>query len=414
MEERIINGSIVEMKVWKNCSDTLLEAVTLQVILQHFTAYQGFQDDIVDVLYWNETLDDINLEDTLSVYLGIYPDSNQTKQGLIITRNNGGVSGLDAALPGNHSEWVLEEACSSLDGILGSIRTIALDPSINTTTYPNPVVLFEKAKEDLETKYNERIPEYLNFVLYHPDDEFCSVGKKAVYCIREWYVKEVKNEIESVFSQVSARLADAIDAAIPSDAGFTSQNLTETLDDTTDALRNQFTIPFGYDMNLTRFDCNGVRLWNETVRLAVDQHPNFLDPFETTSWGNEELWTLKIRNRCLFSPTGLPILPPTPVTPWVVTMNLWVIDVQGEYAQFKVIDTSDETIFNPLLGHEPQTYVREMKIISFSNTTLGENTRLSFRFTTVASAIVPPWGMMVGDVTENWFDEHTPGFHQDG
>ena len=145
---------------------------------------------------------------------------------------------------------------------------------------------------------------------------------------------------------------------------LTPQNITETLDDASDAIRNQFTIPFGYDMTLTRYDREGIPMWNETVRLAVDQYPNYLDPFEKTRWGDEELWTLKIRNRCIFGPTGLPILPPTPVTPWLLTMNLWVIDVQGEYAQFKIIDTSDETIFNPLLGHEPQTYVREIKVIS--------------------------------------------------
>ncbi len=107
-------------------------------------------------------------------------------------------------------------------------------------------------------------------------------------------------------------------------------------------------------------------------------------------------------------------LPPTPVTSWLLTINLWVIDVQGEYAQFKIIDTSDETIFNPLLGHEPQTYVREFKIITTSNTTLGENTRISFGFTTVAFGLVPPWGMMVGDIQDNWFDDHTSGFDEGG
>jgi hypothetical protein len=165
-------------------------------------------------------------------------------------------------------------------------------------------------------------------------------------------------------------------------------------------------------MNLSRYDHKGVLLWNETIRLAVDQYPNYLNPFERTPWDNEELWTLKIRNRCVFGPTGLPILPPSPITPWVLTMNLWVVDVQGEYPQFKIIDTSDETIFNPLLGHEPQSYVRELKVISAGNITLGQNTRLAFGFTTVAFGLVPPWGMMLGDIQENWFDEHTSGFDE--
>ncbi len=180
----------------------------------------------------------------------------------------------------------------------------------------------------------------------------------------------------------------AFEDTIPSSAGFTAKNFTETLDDASDALHNQLMIPFGYDMNLS------------------------LNPFESTVWDNEELWTLKIRNRCVFGPTGLPLLPPSPITPWVLTMNLWLIDVEGEYPLFKIIDTSDETIFNPLIGHEPQSYLRELKIISVGNVTLGRNTRLSFGFTTVACGLVPPWGMMLGDIQENWFDEHTTGFNE--
>jgi hypothetical protein len=412
MEEQTVNGSIIQVKVWENTTDQLIETVLLQVLLQQYTQYQDSQDDIVDVLYVNETIDDPNLEDTLTNYLSIYPDLHPGKQEMIITMGNAGTTGLDEVLPGLIPGWVLEEAWSSLDEILGLIGEISLDPNINAANYPNPVVLVDLAKQDLMAHYNEHLTQYLSLSRYRPGSEFCSVGKKAVYFTREWYVDLVKNESESVFSQISAQITNMIESALPPDAGFNSRNITETLDDASDAIRNQCTIPFGYDMTLTRYDSEGVFQWNETVRLAVDQYPNYLDPFEKTVWGAEELWTLKIRNRCMFGPTGLPILPPSPATPWLLTMNLWVIDVQGEYAQLKVIDSSDETIFNPLLGHEPQTYVREMKVISYSNMTLGENTRVSFGFTTVALGIVPPWGMMVGDIQDNWFDDHTAGFEQ--
>jgi hypothetical protein len=414
IEEHNVNGNITQVKVWKNATDLLIETVILQVLLQHYTKYQDSQDDIVDVLYVNETVDDQNLEDTLDNYLSLYPDSDLLKQEMITTRNNAGATDLDESLPGSYPEWVLDEAWSSLDEILGLISEISLDPSINAANYPNPVILVDRMKQDLEKKYDEHLTQYLNLSRYHPSTEFYSVGKKAVYFAREWYVNTVKNESESVFSQISTQLTDTIDAALPSDAGFNTRNITETLDDASDAIRNQFTIPFGFDMTLTRHDREGIPMWNETVRLAVDQYPNYLDPFEKTRWGDEELWTLKLRNRCMLDPTGLPILPPTPVTPWLLTMNLWVIDVQGEYAQFRIIDTSDETIFNPLLGHEPQVYVREIKVITVSNKTLGENTRLSFGFTTVAFGLVPPWGMMVGDIQDNWSDDHTPGFDEGG
>jgi hypothetical protein len=414
IEEHTINGTVIQVKVWNNVTDLLIETVVLQSLLQHYTKYQESQDDIVDVLYVNETINDQNLEDTLNNYLALHNDSEPEKQELITTQNNIGSIGLEAELPGSYSEWVLEEAWGSLDEILGLIRDITLSPGINTTRFPNPVHLIENAKDDLLAQYNTHISEYLNFSRYHPGPEFCSVGKKAVYFSREWYVGFMKNMTEAVFSQISNQLINALDTAILPYADFTTDTITKSVDDASDALQNQFTIPFGYDMDLTRYTEKGTPLWNETVRLAVDQYPNYLDPFEKTLWGNEELWTLKIRNRCLFGPTGLPILPLTPVTPWLLTINCWVLDVQGEYAQFKIIDTSDETIFNPLLGHEPQSYVRELHIITVLNRTLGENTRLSFGFTTVSFGLVPPWGMMVGDIQENWFDDHTLGFDEEG
>jgi hypothetical protein len=412
LEEHLVNGTTIQITVWDNRTDLLIETVSLQTILQHWASYQGFQDDIVDILYFNESLNDLNLEDTVNTYLVLYNDSAVEKKDLITTRNNTGTIGLDADVSGSYVEWVLDEAWDALEKIFESVRHITLDPGIDAEHYPNPVLLVETAKNDLLAKYAQNISEYLDFSTYHPGSQFISVGKKAVYSIREWYVRLIENTTKTVFSEISQQLTHAIETALPSSAGFTTQNITEALDDASDALRNQFTIPFGYDMNLTRYNHQGGVLWNETIRLAVDQYPNYLDPFQRTSWGNEELWTLKIRNRCVFGPTGLPLLPPSPITAWLMTLNLWIIDVQGEYPEFKIIDTSDETIFNPLLGHEPQSYVRELKVISAGNITLGQNTRLSFGFTTVAFGLVPPWGMMLGDIQDNWFDEHTSGFHE--
>ncbi len=412
IEEQSVNGTMTQIIIWNNRTDQLIETVCLQSILQHWVSYQATQDDIVDVLYLNETLNDLNLQDTIDTYLALYNDSGVEKQELISTRNNTGFIDLVAVVPGVSALWVLDEAWSALEQIFESVRHIALDPDIDAEHHPDPIQLVEKAKNDLLAKYTQNISDYLDFSTYHPGPEFLSVGKKAVYYIRDWYVGLIKNATETVFSELSKQLTVSIESAIPSSAGFTTQNITETLNDVSDAIRNQFTIPFGYDMTLTRYDSQKVMLWDETIRLAVDQYPNYLDPFKKTTWDTEELWTIKIRNRCVFGPTGLPLLPPSPITVWMMTMNVWVVDVQGEYPEFKIIDTSDETIFNPLLGHEPQSYVRELKIISAGNITLGQNTRLSFGFTTVALGLVPPWGMMLGDIQENWFDEHTSGFDE--
>ncbi len=414
LEEQIVNGTTNLVKVWQNLTDFLIERVTLQSLLRHSTQYQQTMDDVVDVLYFNVTCADMNLEDSLENYLLLYNDSSREKQQLLTKQNNIGESGLDATVQGFVPEWVLDEVWRSLEEILIQIRSISLHSNINQTSIPDPLQFLEAVRNELLVQYDSQYADFLDYHYYHPGSLFCSVGNKAVYCTREWYAATVRNTTQTVFSRIIEKINQTFAEAIPAYAGFIKENITETIKDVSDAIRNQFVIPFGYPMQLTRFDQQHMSVWNETIRLAVEHIPHYLDPYETTEWSKEELWTLKIRNRCIFGPTGLPLLPPSPVTPWLLSMNLWVLDVQGEYARIKIIDTTDETIFNPLLGHEPQTYVRELKIITNKNNTIGENTRLSFNFTTVAFSLVPPWGMMVGDIQENWFDDHTPGFNSQG
>jgi hypothetical protein len=397
---------------WKNMTDHLVETVCLQVILEHYATTDESQDDVVDVCYYNETVDDPNLDDTLGMYLTMYPDSHPDKLLLIVTRENQGSLGCEATIPGSSPAWVTEEAWGCLDDILDGIREIAEDPIGNGTNSTNPLTLVGCAGDSFLRRYEQHLPEYLEYSAYHPGPGFRSVGKKAVYCARDWFVTRVWNETSALVTQLSTRVTSAIEDAIPPNAGFDAQNLSETLDDAADAVRNQCTIPFGCEMMLTACDDQNTSLWNESVRLAVDQVPNYLDPFEKTGDGEEELWTLKLRNRCILGPTGLPILPPSPVTPWVMTLNVWVIDVEGEYSVLKIIDSSDETIFNPLLGHEPQVLVRRAEVVTGWNVTLGENTRVGFGFSTVAVGVVPPWGMMLGDLQIDWYDEATPGFRE--
>jgi len=411
-EEYNISGNITLVQVWDNLTDTQSEIVQLQVILESYVGAGDTQDDIIDVLYYNETLDDPNLEDTLDRYLDLYPDSDPLKQQLLVTKGNQGTMGCSASIPGSYNPWVLSESWDALTEILGSLTNDTASLSVNATEYANPTGFLKKEADDYFSMFLSKTEQYLDRPRYQVGSLFYSTGKKTVYASREWFVLSMKASFETVISSLSDELQAVLNKAIPSDVGCTAQNLTETLDETVDAVRNQFTISFGLNMTLSRFDDDGTFLWNETVRLAVDQQPNYLDPFEPTMDKEEELWTLKLRNRCLFGPTGLPILPPTPVTPWLMTLNLWVIDVEGEYTHFKIIDTSDETLFNSLLGHEPQAYVREPKIITAANVTLGENTRLSFRFSTIAFGLVPAWGMMVGDLQPNWYDDYTPGFDE--
>ncbi len=376
-------------------TDTKIEEdVTVEVLLNFYSFYKGTKNDILDIFYKNTFFDDPNLEDTLTTYLTTFYHPNIDT---LIQSYSGDY--YNEHILGNYKSWVETEAWDSLNEIFIQIKNIKQDPSLNSKNYPNAFELLELIKEDLLSKYNANITSYLNKADYHNEGNFLSTGKKAVYFVRDWYVYKVQQDVLDVFESISSKIEKQIDSALPDDLGFSASDIKDTLKNSgMDALKNQFTIPFGFDMNLKRLD-KGELEWKEKIRLAVDQYPDYLTPFEKTKYEGKEIQTMGLKNVCTLGPTGLPILPPTPVTPWIVTINVWLIDVKGEYCEFKVLDTSDETIFNPIFGHDPQIYVRkEESIYNMNNDTLlGKNTRLTYKFTTASFAVVPSWGYMVGD-----------------
>ncbi len=371
--------------------------VTLRVILSAYSQYKSSESDIIDVLYKNTVYNDINLEDTLNTYLYSFYFPNYVE---LLQKISG--SYYNEKISGTVPSWVQDNAWLSLEEIYTQISEIKQDPALNSTNYPNTFELLQLIKTDLLQKYDNKLDDFLDKQRYADSDLFKSTGNKAVYYVRDWYVYKVRQDIENVFLQVENAINNQIDNLITqhvTDQGFSASDIKDTLSsEGMNFLQNQFFIPFGFDMDLSRYK-NDELEWGETVKLAVDQSPDYLTPFKKTEFEGKTIQTMGLRNICTLGPTGLPILPPTPVTPWIITLNIWIIDVKGEYAEFKVVDSSDETIFNPIFGHDPQIYVRkEQDVYNLENTIkVGRNTRLKFGFTTVSFSVVPSWGFMVGD-----------------
>jgi hypothetical protein len=148
--------------------------------------------------------------------------------------------------------------------------------------------------------------------------------------------------------------------------------------------------------------------WNESVTLLVDQEPNFLDP--EMPYGEEMLFTLKLRNNNLLGGTGVHILPT--LEPWIATFNMWSIDVEGEYVKFEVQDGDNEVHPDPIFGHEVQVYVREDLPVedSITKRKIGDNLPLKFNFTTGTFIAVPP-GKITGIGDKDWvIIEESAGF----
>ena len=385
------------------------EEVLIKILLNEYSNFNGLKNDVKDVFYKNDIFDDENLQDTIDKY----KDMVLIKENLTSWLDDTTILGTmnSSILFGDYNSWVETEAWQSLDIILEEVKKIKIDSSITITEYPDPVDLLKAAKADILNKYEQNMSSYLSINDYKDDSLFKSTGKKAVYCVKQWYVNKVHDDIKNYYSNVESMLDGYInDALEDSDGSASADDVHDALsEEAMSSLQNQFTIPMGYDITLKND-------WTESIRIAVDQAPDYLKPDEITTVTEEEtndrgeeFYALKLRNTCTLGPTGFPVLPPTPITPWIFTFNVWYIEVKGEYKEFKVVDTTDETHFDPLFGHQAQIYIRKHEAIKDGETTIGENTRLDFGFSTVAMSFVPPYYFMVGD-TAGGLIESTKGW----
>jgi hypothetical protein len=181
-------------------------------------------------------------------------------------------------------------------------------------------------------------------------------------------------------------------------------------------LKQGLKLPFGVPMRAFSVDADGNiyppqmrQAWNESVTLLVDQVPNYLDAFRPDP-SNPRLYTLKVRNNNLLGPTGLPVLPT--MEPWIATVNMWSIDVEGEYVKFEVQDGDNEVHPDPIFGHEVQVYVREEIPVydPITKLPIGDNLRIKFNFTTGTFIVVPPGRTGVGDKNTINPIEESPGW----
>ena len=174
-------------------------------------------------------------------------------------------------------------------------------------------------------------------------------------------------------------------------------------------------LPLGLTMKAYHVDPDGniyppekLDAWNENVTLMIDQEPNYLSAQQ--QYGEEELYTLKLRNNNFMGVFGVHVLPT--LEPWIMSVNAWSIDVEGEFVKFEVLDMDNEVHPNPIFGHEAQVYVREEIPVydQITNLPIGDNQRINFNFTTGTFIAVPP-GKITGVGDKDWVKiEETDGF----
>ena len=259
----------------------------------------------------------------------------------------------------------------------------------------------EKEREMLLQKFRENKPKYVKKNYYMENGMYKSAGAKVILKMREWFVEQIeksltqskKNEIKK---EIDSRLKDC-------KADFDYNSYESNKKKYEGSISQIGTIQFGQKMKL-------IGDWVENVSLAISATPDYFGAIGKNLFGKsyenvskEENWQFNVKNICLFGPTGLPILPPTPLTPWIVTINSWYIHVDGHWGEFRVLDGNDETLADPLFGHKGQMYRRlfspVVDNVSYKHPQIiGECRRLDFGFDTMSLGIVPPGKLPIGDL----------------
>jgi hypothetical protein len=291
--------------------------------------------------------------------------------------------------------WVNEEAQFAVDDITGMMKNeIHLDPGINYENYPVPSDLINAVRDDLIKKISEKEVTYANKSGYF-SGKYKSTSAKVISVIREWYVDQVKYQVHEKFSQGSKQIDDEIKKNFSE-----PEKIKQANRDAGTFLSRGFKLPLAVSMRAFHVDENGniyepqkLEAWNESVTLLINQEPDYLDAFRPDP-SNPRLYTLKVRNNNLLGVTGLHMLPT--LDPWIATVNMWSIDVEGEFVKFEVQDIDNEVHPDPIFGHEAQAYVREDVPDVYDSVTglsIGSNMPIKFYFTTGTFLIVPPGNM---------------------
>mgnify|MGYP006283636839 FL=1 len=356
--------------------------------------YYGNNNSVCDIFYRNVSEMDPNLENTIESY------KKTVFQPAVpwLLRQSSGVYHQDTII-GDIPNWVRIEIWNELHRISEDISDIKLSDHISVSSFPNPVELLTVAQEDILKKYEA------NKSVFHQKQKylnawcFKSMGWNAVSSVTHWYIEKIDSDIEQIFSVLLSTVETNLDSTVSNVDGVSGADVKKALStDSLHSLGDMITIPFGYDFNLFSVNHDNYS-FHEPLRLAIRHVPGYLDPFEKQPYNGSDQFYIRIENICTLGSTGVPLLPPSPTTPWLITFNIWIVRINGHFAEFEVIDCNQESVFHPLMGHVPLVYCRkDAPVYDIDGNLLGYNKPISFSLDFVACSLVPSWGMMVGDV----------------
>lgn len=298
----------------------------------------------------------------------------------------------------------------ALRDILEHIKQDNITANVNNTEFRHRDFndTIDNHTDQLLTKYRSRMQEYINDAAYRnaTSGNYTSCAARVIAKMREWYVHEIERRLEQSQNELKQSITENITEALQDhDVGVNlgdreaAKNCGATVGDLP-------ALQFGLTMPLTKTEehYQWNYQWNEEVGFSIDQEPDYFNVRDASA----TTYNFLIQNICLFGPSGLPLLP-TPVTPWVITVNCWYIHVEGQFTRFEVIDTVGEMQPNTLFGDTDYSYVRMGSWVKdpCSGETIGENTPIEFTVDTLNVVVVPPG--FVGDINPSSYTTEVAG-----
>jgi len=215
----------------------------------------------------------------------------------------------------------------------------------------------------------------------HINEKYGSCAIRVIERMKEWYVKEVEKAIN-----MSKTGKDFVMENIENGFhGYISRKKQAMIVNGYD-IKKLPPIQFGLNLKIKNHQ------WSENVGFSIDQKPDYFIPSKP-----DDSYRFMEKNICIFGPSGLPVLP-TPITPWLITINAWYIEIQGQFEKFEIADTTGEMKPDIIFGGTNQIYriARNYCQDPFTDEVIGETVPLSFVIKSGSVAVTPPG--FIGDL----------------
>jgi|GEM_PF-3942357 hypothetical protein len=378
-------------------TDRKITEVVVNFRIIRYSESLGFYDDIARPFIPHRG--DRNLADIVDKIKNQLYDPN--KESMLY----GNLSHVYGNVVCDYDPVLRKEILKELNEIKASMKkSLNLTGKIDFREYSHPEKLIVEMRSISLQEFNSNREDWLSSDRYRDGNgQFNSAKDKAMYLSKKWFIDYVGKKMEETYNKGLEDTRATMKGQLSSVPLI--EKVVEGWEKGKEYLTKEITIYSTGGFELTRLKGNRT-LFNESVVLEIYQEPSYLKGGAVTrinvNGTEKKLYLLSIRNVCVFPSLtslhgGLRILPPP--EPWLITLNIWIIQVKGHYLSSTIADITNIGIPGDE-GYYPLKYTRQFEVVKdpFNGELIGENRPPSFNFTTAIVVVVPPGIQGIGDM----------------